>query len=193
MNIGSYLKQLRIEKDYTLNDVANKLGLSVSFISQLENMKLSPSLESLEKLLEFYAVNLSDFFRQIEQKRVIIVKKADSKTLEFLDEKMKITLLASKLHNNSLESFIVKFDGEAHFATAVLPREVNGERIIYVIEGRIYASLDKSESITLETGDSVNYKSYVPCTINSVHDIRSSVFISGMPPLIIPADSQTHI
>lgn len=193
MNIGSYLKQLRVEKGYTLNDVANRLDMSASFLSQLENMKLSPSLESLEKLLAFYAMSLSDFFRQVEQKRVIILKKSGTKTLESHDGKMKITLLASKLQNNSLESFLVEFSGVCHMATAELPREINGERIIYVIEGRISVTLDTSESLTLEAGDSANYKSYVPCTIGSIDDTYSRVFISGMPPLIIPADSQTHI
>lgn len=142
MNIGTYLKQLRLEKGYTLNDVASKLNMSASFLSQLENMKLSPSLESLEKIVSFYAVNLSDFFRQIEQKRFIIVKEGEEKPLEMSEGGIHLTPLASKLQHNSLESYIVRFSGSATVETAVLSREINGERVVYIIKGKVTIILD---------------------------------------------------
>ncbi|HNX24001.1 MAG TPA: helix-turn-helix transcriptional regulator [Spirochaetota bacterium] len=103
MNIGTYLKHLRLEKGYTLNEVAHILNMSASVLSQLENMKHSSSLESFEKILSYYAVNLSDFFRQIEQKRFIIVRYGDENPFEMSEGGIQLTPLASKLQNNSLE------------------------------------------------------------------------------------------
>ena len=185
MNIGTYLKQLRLEKGYTLNDVAQKLNLSASFLSQLENMKLSPSLESLEKILSFYAVNLSDFFRQIEQKRFIIVKHGDEKPLEMQECSIVLTPLASKLQNNSLETYIVKFTGSAEIETAVLPKEINGERVIYIMKGKITIVLDKETPIELEAGDSINYKSNVPCRLTTFKGDEAEILVSGMPPIVL--------
>ncbi|HQO40717.1 MAG TPA: helix-turn-helix domain-containing protein [Spirochaetota bacterium] len=185
MNIGPYLKQLRQDKGYTLNDVAAMVEMSASFLSQIENMKLSPSLDSLEKLLSFYAVNLSDFFRQVEQRRVIIVRSEETRTFDVSGGGIRLTLLASKLQNNSLETFIVKFlKNNASIDTAVLPKEINGERIIYILKGSLLISLDNGTGVTLTEGDSVNYKSDVPCSIiaNGEH---AELLISGMPPLII--------
>lgn len=185
MNIGTYLKQLRLEKGYTLNDVAHKLNMSASFMSQLENMKLSPSLESLEKILSYYAVNLSDFFRQIEQKRFIIVKHGEEKPLEMSEGGIQLTPLASKLQNNSLETFIVKFPGGTSVETAVLSKEINGERVIYIIKGKVTIIIDKETPVDLISGDSINYKSYVQCIIYTHQGDEAEILISGMPPIVL--------
>jgi len=185
MNIGTYLKQLRLEKGYTLNEVAHKLNLTASFLSQLENMKLSPSLESLEKILSYYAVNLSEFFRQIEQKRFIIVRNGDEKPLDMPGEGIVLIPLASKLQNNSLETYIVKFIGNAVIETAVLPKEVNGERVIYIMKGKIATIIDKETPIELIAGDSINYKSYVSCKIHTFQGDKAEILISGMPPILL--------
>lgn len=185
MNIGTYLKQLRLEKGYTLNEVAHKLNMSASFLSQLENMKLSPSLESLEKILSYYAVNLSDFFRQVEQRRFIIVRQGDEKPLAMSEGGIHLTPLASKLQNNSLETYIVKFTGSAVVETAVLPKEINGERIIYIINGKVTIIIDKETPIELISGDSINYKSYVQCTISTYDGDDAEILISGMPPIVL--------
>ncbi len=185
MNIGALLKQFRLDKGYTLNDVATRLDISASFLSQLENMKLSPSLDSLEKLLNFYAVNLSDFFKQVEQRRLIIVKKEERQTYDVSGGAVKLTLLASKLQNNALETYIVEFNSNAEISTAVLPKEINGERIIYILKGKIVINIDNEEPVELFAGDSINYKSYVPCRINVNGESDTEVLVSGMPPLII--------
>lgn len=185
MNIGTYLKQIRIEKGYTLNDVAHKLDLSASFLSQLENMKLSPSLDSLEKLLRFYAVNLSDFFMQVEQRRYVIVRKGDETSIDVSGGAFKMIPLASKLQNNSLESYIMKFTDAAVIETAVLPKEINGERVIYVISGKVTVIIDKETPVMLNAGDSINYKSYVQCKINTDKGDHAEIMISGIPPIVL--------
>lgn len=185
MNIGPYLKQLRLDKGYTLNDVSATVGMSASFLSQIENMKLSPSLDSLDKLLSFYAVNLSDFFRQVEQRRVIIVKSEETQTFDVSGGAIRLSLLASKLQNNSLETFIVKFfKNSATINTAVLPKEINGERLVYILKGTLLVRLEDEAPVILSQYDSINFKSYIPCSI-SASGGEAELLISGMPPLII--------
>ncbi len=185
MNIGSYLKQLRIDKGYTLTDVANKLGMSASFLSQLENLKLSPSLDSLEKLLCFYSINLSEFFRQIEQKRSVTVKKIERESFCAAEGAIRISLLASKLQNNSLETYLIEFKNNAELETAILPKEINGERFIYIIKGKVFISIDNDELVEFGEGDSINYKSYISCRITETEGYNSELIISGMPPVIM--------
>jgi len=184
MNIGPYLKNIRLAKNYTLSDVAVKTGMSASLLSQIENGKSSPSLQSLEGLLRFYAVNFSDFFRQVEQKRFILVRKEERETLTDAASGFTLTLLASKLQNNALESFLVELDPGAVIAAAKIGEEINGERIILVTEGSIEAALD-GETHTLSEGDSINFKSYVSCSIKNRGAGASRFFISGIPPVFL--------
>ncbi len=184
MDIGSSLKKIRLQKEYTIKEVAQRINVSISLLSQIENGKITPSLQSLEELLKFYAVNFSDFFRQVEQKKYIYVREEEAESLEDADHGFKLTLLASKLQHNALESFIVDLDPGAALDIAKLDDEVNGERIIYGLLGSVEITLDVDFFI-INKGDSINFKSYVPCKIlnNSPH--AAKIFISGMPPLIL--------
>lgn len=184
MDFGSYLKKIRLHKEYTITEVAQRINVSVSLLSQIENGKITPSLQSLEELLKFYAVNFSDFFKQVEQKKYIYVRAADSETMENADHGFKLTLLASKLQNNALESFIVDLSSGASIALARLDDEINGERIIYGMSGVVEAILD-DETFIIKKGDSINFKSYVSCEIFNKSALEAKILVSGMPPLVL--------
>src|SRR4051812_5819204 len=48
--VGAQVKRLRRERELTLADVASRSGLNVGYLSQVENDKASPSLETLAAL-----------------------------------------------------------------------------------------------------------------------------------------------
>ena len=74
MDLGSKLKNIRKNiKGYTLQEVFEGTEISVSFLSDMERGKTKPSLETLQKLANFYQVNLSDLLdedqgNKLEQK-----------------------------------------------------------------------------------------------------------------------------
>ena len=51
MNIGSQLKELRLQQKLSLEQLARRVGLTRSFLSQVEKDKASPSITSLIKIL----------------------------------------------------------------------------------------------------------------------------------------------
>jgi transcriptional regulator with XRE-family HTH domain len=185
MHIGTYLKELRNAKGFTLSHVADNLHLSASFLSQIENEKISPSLNSLDELLKFYNVSLSDFFKQVEQKKCIIVKHSEVETLDDKENGVKLSLLASKLQNNTLESYIVELKEGAEIETAVLSKDINSERIIYIMKGAVQVKIENENPYNLEYGDSINYKSYVQCKIKNAQSMPAEMFISGFPPIFL--------
>ena len=77
MNIGRLLKKIRTEKGFSLSTVAEAVNLTPSSLSQIENCKISPSISSLSDILNFYRIPMSEFFKQIEHKDILIVKFAD--------------------------------------------------------------------------------------------------------------------
>ncbi len=61
MNLGEKLRLLRKStRELTLVEVAEKTGLSVSFLSDLERGQTRPSLDTLEKLSNFFGVNVNE-------------------------------------------------------------------------------------------------------------------------------------
>ncbi len=59
---GKRLRQLRRHKDFTQERVAEALGVSVEFISNMERGINAPSFETLEKLAVTFELPVSDFF-----------------------------------------------------------------------------------------------------------------------------------
>lgn len=59
--IGAQVRRLRRARDLTLAQVAQRSGLNVGFLSQIENDKASPSLETLAAMGEAMEVPISWF------------------------------------------------------------------------------------------------------------------------------------
>jgi len=71
MDLGSKLKNIRKNiKGYTLQDVFGGTEISVSFLSDMERGKTKPSLETLQKLANFYQVNLSDLLDEGQENKL---------------------------------------------------------------------------------------------------------------------------
>ena len=57
-NFSSVFKQLRIKEHFSQQELADKLGLSKSTISMYENGNREPDLETLEKIADFFNVDM---------------------------------------------------------------------------------------------------------------------------------------
>ena len=71
MDIGKKLKELRLQNDLTLNDLASRSELSKGVLSQVERNLTTPSIATLEDILEALGSNLSDFFHEEEEHQIV--------------------------------------------------------------------------------------------------------------------------
>ena len=60
--IGEHIRRLRLRRHTSVRAFAAQTGFSPSFISQLENGQVTPSLGSLQKIAETLGVTLGEFF-----------------------------------------------------------------------------------------------------------------------------------
>jgi repressor LexA len=65
MELGVFLKELRIKNNFTIMQVEVKTGISNSYISLIERNKRKPSVEILHKLAKTYKVKTEDLLRFI--------------------------------------------------------------------------------------------------------------------------------
>jgi transcriptional regulator with XRE-family HTH domain len=66
MNIGEKLKAARKQKRRTLKDVASVTNLSISYISDIENGKSLPPIDTLTSLCKALDISLYSFFKEDE-------------------------------------------------------------------------------------------------------------------------------
>ena len=61
-NISNQIRDLRVSKKITQQELAERTNLSVPYISQIENSHRNISLETFVKIVDALEVSLSDFF-----------------------------------------------------------------------------------------------------------------------------------
>ena len=83
MKIGAKVKELRVQKGLTQEELADRTELSKGFISQLQRDLTSPSIATLMDILQALGTDLKDFFNE-EPEEQIVFKESDY--FEKLDE-----------------------------------------------------------------------------------------------------------
>ncbi|MCC8059768.1 MAG: helix-turn-helix domain-containing protein [Clostridiales bacterium] len=74
MDIGSKLKELRVLKGLTQEELADRSELSKGFISQLERNLTSPSIATLTDLLQCLGTTLGEFFYESPEEQIVFGK-----------------------------------------------------------------------------------------------------------------------
>lgn len=157
MDIGSKIKRLRRKNQLTLEDVANRCELSKGFLSQVENNLSSPSIATLEDILEVLGSSLSEFFSKEEAIENAVVYK-ESDYFENEQDDYMIKYLIPNAQRNLMEPIHLTLNPEGKSET-VPPHE--GEDFGYVLEGEITV-LYGDEKIPAKAGESF----YIYCNEN---------------------------
>ena len=71
MDIGEKLRRLRLKKNLTQEEMADRCELSKGFISQVERDLASPSIATLTDMLECLGSNLKEFFSETDDEKTV--------------------------------------------------------------------------------------------------------------------------
>jgi transcriptional regulator with XRE-family HTH domain len=147
MKIGERIRNLRQLSNLTQEELAERANLTKGFISQIERDLTSISLDSLIQILEAMDENISDFFRETPEERIVYREK-DRVAIE--KEKIeKFELLVPGSTNRRLEPILLTLrKGEA------TPKEKPhaGEEFGLVLRGRVNLRFGK-EILKLKKGE----------------------------------------
>ncbi|QSX06159.1 helix-turn-helix domain-containing protein [Sedimentibacter sp. zth1] len=83
---GNKLRNLRKEKEYTIEYLANLSGFTASYISQIERNKIEPSLSALNKICDILNVSLY-YFIEDDSKKTNIIRSEQRKVITSKDKK----------------------------------------------------------------------------------------------------------
>ena len=135
LDIGEKLRQLRLQRGLTQEDMADRCELSKGFISQVERNLASPSIATLTDMLECLGSSLSQFFSEAKDEKTVFTPqdmfvKEDAEGLHG-----SITWLVPDAQKNAMEPILVELDegGETY---PLSPHE--GEEFGYVLTGAVF-------------------------------------------------------
>lgn len=171
------IKRLRKSKGYTLKDLSERTGLSVSFLSQLERGTSSLAITSLKKIADSFGVPIRQFFLT-ENSVNYVLKKEEQKTFRIEGSPVVYMRLNGEFDGRGLEPVLVKLEPrvrqefESHL----------GEEFYYVIKGSVLIQLDGTDYV-VRKGDTIHFPSQVPHSWENLLD-EEAVLLSIVTPIV---------
>lgn len=151
--LAARLRERRQELGLTLKEVADKAGLSVGFISQIERGITTPSLSSLVAVARVLGAHVGDF---LSQPKVTAPTTRHDERPHYAIGGSSFTYerLSTTFPGNVLRSVIIH--EPPGYRSEPITHE--GEEIFFILDGSITVEVE-GERFVLSTGDSIHFPS----------------------------------
>ena len=178
VDVGKGLRAIRVARRRTLREVAERAGLSESFLSQVERGRSSASIASLRRIAEALGVSMADLFQPSGLAQPRVLRRDERPTLAFGILGRKMLLTPGPLHH--LEVFVGEIDSGG--STGAEPyAHGDSEELFVVLSGSVRLELGEDVH-ELEAGDSIGYWSSTPHRISNTEDDIAEVMWVISPP-----------
>lgn len=165
--VGFKIKGIRESKKLSIEEIAERSGLSADQIASIENDQYLPSLGPLIKIARALGVRLGTFLDDSDELGPVICRAQDrerNSSISFSNgatearKNMVYHSLARQKAGRSMEPFIIDIQPSEEKDFKLSAHE--GEEFIYVMEGEIEIAYGL-EKYVLKPGDSIFYDSIV--------------------------------
>ena len=178
-SVGQRVRGVREEKGLTVEDVAQRTGLSSKYLAQIETDEVSPPLGALIRIAKALDMKLGRFISTGEVKPFTVVRKDQRRVIS------RYTSVQRDQYGYTYESLAPdKKDRHMEpFMVTLVPSKARnelsthaGQEFIYVLEGAMEVIL-KDYSEVLYPGDSIYYDSTVPHLVRC-HGDKETVILA---------------
>jgi transcriptional regulator with XRE-family HTH domain len=178
VDVGERLRAIRRLRRCTLRTVAERSGLSESFLSQVERGRSNASIGSLRRIADAIGISVADLFEPTGPPRPKVLRRADRPALTFGILGRKLLLTPKPLRE--LEVFVGELDpggssGPEPYAHG------DSEELFVVLGGTVQLELG-GELHELQPGDSIDYRSSTPHRISNIGEDLAEVMWIISPP-----------
>ena len=165
--VGSKIKGLRETKNLSIEEIAERSGLTVEQINSIENDVNLPSLGPLIKIARALGVRLGTFMDDNDALGPVVTRAKDREkdsSISFSNgatdarKHMEYHPLAQQKAGRHMEPFVIDINPEENPNFQLTAHE--GEEFIYVMQGEVEIEYGKDKYLLTE-GDSIFYDSIV--------------------------------
>jgi transcriptional regulator with XRE-family HTH domain len=178
---GDKLRSIREKKGLTMKNVAERVGVTESLISQIETNKISPSIDTLLKMVECLDIDFDYVFADFKKPRSVqLIRRDQRKKISMpgiVYEQLSHTTGGNGGHE--LEAYYIEITPGGRKGS----REYwhSGQELGIILEGRgDFEYGDRTYS--LAAGDSVSFASDIPHVLtNTGKGVLKSVWVITPP------------
>ncbi len=175
--ISQKVRELREARGFSLEELAEKAGISASLLSQIESGKAVPSVATLIHLSKVLEVPLRSFTGLETGERVEVVRAHERREVERRPRSgpsragYYYQALASK---KGIDAFYIIFEEKAEDERVFFKH--GGKEFLYVLEGSLELCIEEM-CIVLGPGDSASYESQYPHSLRGIGGVAKAVVV----------------
>lgn len=162
VELAQRIRTTRKDQRLTLEEVASRTGLTRSWLSKVENFRVTPSLPALGKIAEALGVSVADLVAGLDSKPALVVVRREERQQVDRDRSRKNTTvyesLAHKRPNRAMDPFLLTVPPGVARDEAM---GHEGEEFLMVQSGSVEFEFD-GETHKLRSGDSLYFDAGVP-------------------------------
>ncbi|MBN2644982.1 MAG: cupin domain-containing protein [Desulfuromonadaceae bacterium] len=176
LQIGMKIRNFRQDRRLTLQDVADKTGLSKPLLSQIENNQVIPPLATLLRIAKAFGITLNCFFEdERDETKCILIRAGEQRTRQLRvqhDHRPQPYTYNSRAYGKTrhkMEPFDIEFFAR-EWSDELLVRH-EGEEFLFLLEGEVEFR-HGDQTFRLRPGDSVYYDSTEPHGYIAVSEVQ---------------------
>lgn len=163
--LGERIKRKRESMQIQLNDLAKKVGISSSALSQIENAKAFPSIVTLKTIAEKLNSTVGELIGENETlTKNPLIKREEKKFVRGNRSGTSLYLLSHHDPLKQMETYLVEFIKNSDTKDIFI--EHPGQEFCYILKGKVSFMLDEKE-YELSEGDSLYFNSSIPHSAKS--------------------------
>lgn len=180
--VGNQIRDLRKAKNLTITDLADKIGRSVGYISQIERNITSVGIDRLKEISEALEVQINWFFQGGSSgpadERDLIVRREDRRHLTFPGSGIHEELLSPNL-SGDFEMVMTTYAPHSSTGEELYSRPC--QEAALVIEGRLEVTIG-DRIYMLNEGDSITFDGSKPHRSANPDDTPARAVWTMSPP-----------
>jgi len=182
MQLGRKIRDLRLRRGLTVQQLAEATGLSKGFVSQVENGRTSPSLATLQDLARSLETSVAYLVVE-EDQAPYVVRRSDRPHMVVNGGGSRVEVISAQ-PRRTLEILLVELPPGVSMSEK---RQFHdGEEVVLCVEGR--ANLHCGDHVVLlQTGDSCHFDGRVPHSLENIGDVTARLLIALTPAANEPA------
>jgi len=177
MKIGKRVRELRNENGVSLRELGRRAGVTASFLSQVENDQVSPSLNSLQSIAT--ALNVPMFSLLNDTPNGTVVRGDEARRITFEEPNISYDILTTDF-SRQMMVYRIHIEPYARRIAQVLAKPT--EQWMHILQGKMEIIIG-DEVYHLEKGDTVYYDGDLLQEFGSISDEKLIFMCCITPPV----------
>jgi quercetin dioxygenase-like cupin family protein len=169
VSVGSKIKKVRTEKNFTLEQVANQTGFSTEYLRDLEAGNVIPPVGTLLQIARALEIESGFFLKEQESTLKDRVDAYAKRTDNYA-----YTTLTPGAENKHLKAFRVTIDSMQNHKGVGYQHE--GEEFVYVLGGKVEITVGENVN-TLGEGESLHFNSGIKHMLRNVSEEKAELLV----------------